>query len=806
MTRAGLQALLSHWWRHPGQLVMLLAGLMLATALWSGVQAINAEARAAYAQAAGRVDAGARARIVPRAGERLDEAQYVALRRAGWPVSPVVEAHLTAGGATVRLIGIDPITTPSDLIPRAFSGTDSAETLRRFLLPPHLVFAAPDVAAALAEATGAEVRAADDLAPGTAVADVGFVQRLGGAEGLLDRLIVTDAPRALAPPPLETIAPGLVLQPAAPRADLARLTASFHLNLSAFGLLAFAVGLFIAHGAVGLAFEARRGMFRTLRALGLPLWHLMLLIALELALMALVAGAAGMVAGLLIAGALLPDVAASLKGLYGAEVPGTLTLRAQTWVAGMAAALAGAGLAGAGALWQLARLPVLAPAMPRAWARASAHRRALEATGGLALLVAAAALARFGSGLMAGFALMAALLLGAALILPPLLDLCLRLAGRAARGPLSQWFWADARQGLPGLSLAMMALLLALAANIGVGTMVESFRRAFTGWLDQRLAAELYVRARDDAEAERLRAFLAGRSEAVLPLWRVEATVAGVPSFVYGVEDHPTYRENWPLLDALPGVWDRLAAGEAALINEQLARRAGLSPGDTIEILPGWRLEVAGIYSDYGNPTGQVMVALAPFLAHFPDAPRLSHAVRVAPEDAPALARALIEEFGLPAENVVDQAALKRWSLSIFERTFAITAALNVLTLGVAGVAIVTSLAALSGQRLVQLAPVWAVGVERRRLARLELLRALALAALTAALALPLGLALAWVLLAIVNVEAFGWRLPMQLFPLDWLRLVALALLAAALAALWPALRLARMAPARLVQVFAAAR
>jgi putative ABC transport system permease protein len=61
------------------------------------------------------------------------------------------------------------------------------------------------------------------------------------------------------------------------------------------------------------------------------------------------------------------------------------------------------------------------------------------------------------------------------------------------------------------------------------------------------------------------------------------------------------------------------------------------------------------------------------------------------------------------------------------------------------------------------------------------------LAALTGALALPLGLALAWVLLAVVNVEAFGWRLPMYLFPLDYLAR-GLALLAAGLAALWPAL------------------
>jgi len=85
---------------------------------------------------------------------------------------------------------------------------------------------------------------------------------------------------------------------------------------------------------------------------------------------------------------------------------------------------------------------------------------------------------------------------------------------------------------------------------------------------------------------------------------------------------------------------------------------------------------------------------------------------------------------------------------------------------------------------------------------RIELGRAVLLAALTTLAALPLGLALAWALLAVVNVEAFGWRLPMYLFPLDYLRLGGLALLSSVLAALWPARRLSRTPPAELLKVF----
>ena len=188
----------------------------------------------------------------------------------------------------------------------------------------------------------------------------------------------------------------------------------------------------------------------------------------------------------------------------------------------------------------------------------------------------AALLALFGSGLVMGFGLLACLLIGAALALPMVLDGALRAAQSRARSVTAQWFWADTRQQLPGLSLALMALLLAMAANVGVSTMVSSFRLTFTGFLDQRLASELYVSTENAAQAEAMVAFATPRVMEILPLLSVETELAGLPAELYGARIGPTYRENWQFLDAAPQVWDRIAAGEAVLVNEQLARRAGL--------------------------------------------------------------------------------------------------------------------------------------------------------------------------------------------------------------------------------------
>jgi putative ABC transport system permease protein len=186
----------------------------------------------------------------------------------------------------------------------------------------------------------------------------------------------------------------------------------------------------------------------------------------------------------------------------------------------------------------------------------------------------------------------------------------------------------------------------------------------------------------------------------------------------------------------------------------------------------------------------------------FPAVSALRFGIRMDADDVPALAIELRETFGLAEANMINQAGIKAFSLSVFDRTFTTTGALNVLTLAVAGFAILMSLLTLATMRLPQLAPVWAQGLTRARLGQIEIIRAVLLALLTAVLALPLGLALAWTLLAVVNVEAFGWRLPMFLFPLDYARLAGFAVVAAVLASLWPARKLARTRPADLLKVF----
>ncbi|MBA1195497.1 FtsX-like permease family protein [Pseudomonas plecoglossicida] len=810
-----LQALLSHWRRHRLQCFSIFTGLWLATALWTGVQALNSQARSDYARASGVLSGASQTQLVPRQGEHLAQALYVQLRTRGVQVTPVLEGRLQLSGSAtqaVRLIGIEPLSLPAKM---AVAGVQAqAFELAAFIDSPGQAWISPDTLRQLNLQPGERARTRDgqlmpplvlqaELAPGVIVVDIGHAQGLLGAPGQLSRLLLEKQPTAL---PAD-IAAQLMLQTGGDDGDLQRLTDSFHLNLTALGLLAFVVGLFIAHAAIGLALEQRRGLIRTLRACGVSLRVLLTGLALELGAFALLGGLAGVVSGYLLASLLLPDFAASVRGLYGAQIAGQLSLSPQWWLAGVGVSLLGALLAGVSSVLRAARLPLLALAQPQAWRLAQGPWLRRQALVALLLGLVALGCWQWGNNLSSAFVLLAALLLAAALLLPALLELALAGLARLCRRPLPQWFVADSRQQLPALSLALMALLLALAASVGVGSMTEGFRRTFTGWLDQRLSADLYLTPRDTAQAAQISDWLARQPEvtAVLPNWRVEWRLQQWPTQVQGIVDHPYYSNHWPLLEKSAGAWEQLAQGRGIMLSEQLARRLQLGLGDALQLPEpsAQTMPVVGIYADYGNPKGHLLISADWLRQHWPQATLSNLGLTLASEHLPALKRALGQQFSLDDSRMVEQTTLKRWSAAVFERTFAATAALNSLTLGIAGVALFISLLSLGQSRLGQLAPLWALGVERRRLIWLTLGQTLMLSSCTVLLAIPLGLLLAWCLVAVVNVQAFGWRLPLYVFPGQLLQLAVLGVLTSFLASVWPLWQLARRQPSDLLRQFA---
>ncbi|MBX8543564.1 ABC transporter permease [Pseudomonas cichorii] len=816
-----LRALLSHWRRHPVQLFSLLTGLWLATSLLTGVQALNSQARESYQQASQLIGGEPQTSLASPEGVAFSQDLYISLRRIGWPVSPMLQGRITLKGLEdqrLQLIGLEPVTLPR-------GSTLAGQTLDTrqivdFLTPPGATWIAPQTLQALGLQEGQRPQAENglllppllarrDMAPGVLLTDIGFAQTLLNLPDQLTRLLLPHDFATGNPVLPSPVAEQLVIKKSGEENNLQRLTESFHLNLNALGVLSFVVGLFIVHAAIGLALEQRRGLLRNLRASGVSARMLIAALSLELGSMALIGGLFGVISGYLLASLLLPDVAASLRGLYGAEVGGQLNLNIGWWLSGIALSLFGAFMAGANSLLRAARLPLLALSNAQAWQQAHARwlRRQAWIAAGSAIVAVAALI--FGNSLTWGFVLISSVLLSAALGLPVLLDGLLSSLLKRSRSVLGQWFLADCRQQLPALSLALMALLLAMAANIGAGSMTSGFRQTFSAWLEQRLTAELYVTPQTPSQAEEMQAWLGAQTDidAVLPNWQVPIQVQGWPADLFGIIEHETYRQHWQLLESTrDDPWNQLAHADTLMLSEQLARRLKVGLGDTLDIpVPAgrWSPRIVGIYADYGNPKGHLLVNAEHLLKHWPHLVPTRFNLRVDHAAAPSLVNRLHNRFNLDENRIIDQGQLKQWSTQVFERTFAATAALNSLTLGVAGVALFIGLLTQSQSRLGQLAPLWALGVTRRQLMLLNLGQTWLMTVLTLLFALPLGLMLTWCLNTVINVQAFGWRLPLQVFPLQLLQLMGLAMLATLLASAWPLLKLYRTRPADLLRTFA---
>ncbi|SDO38717.1 ABC transporter permease [Vreelandella arcis] len=816
-----LVTLLAHYRRHLGQLAMLLLGLWVASALWSSVQAVNATAKDSYARANALFSADVD-QLTRRDGQSLTREDYLTLRRSGWPVSPMLEGTLQIGEERLTIIGIDPLTLPND---NALGSNGDA--LTAFLTPPWQTQLAPETIDVLGlsrrQAPGATptvdnnqrlppLTLRPELPPNTLVMDIAAAAALLDRDNTLSQLVT--APGALTQPP-----DGYRLSRAATLASPEQLTDSFHLNLTALALLSLVVGLFIVQAALGLAMEQRLTTLRTLRALGVPAFTLTMAILLELLVFGLVGSALGLASGIWLAAQLLPDVATTLSSLYQADVQRSLVLPWHYWVGSLVITLGGLLLAGSGVLWRAARLEVLALGQSQAWRLGYQRQLKRMTQGGAVVAVIAVGLALWlsrlssGQGVLVSFGFVAALLLGSALCLPPLINGVLRLLQRLLhRRPLAHWAVADIQLQLPRLSLAMMALLIALATNLGVSSMVGGFRLTFLDWLDQRLAAPLYINASPSTLTPMLDWLDAQPDvDETLPTARgsvdllAEKNARGKETTreriaLFGITPAPTITNRWPLLDTQAGrsaAWSALST-RSVFINEQMAVAKQLAPGDvvTLETPQGaMPFEIAAVYPDYGNPRQQILMPTDVLVQRFGgDIASIGLVVNES-ADRQALRQALADNFDVSPDALVDQQEIKRLATQIFERTFTITQALNALTLGVAALALFATLLAQARERQRQLASLWALGVPRKTLTQLPLFQLGGLSLLTGVVAIPLGIAITWTLVAIINVAAFGWRLPLYLFPWDIFITLLTALGVALAAAALPSIQLWRTSP-----------
>ncbi|MGB6606135.1 MAG: FtsX-like permease family protein, partial [Steroidobacteraceae bacterium] len=587
------------------------------------------------------------------------------------------------------------------------------------------------------------------------------------------------------------------------------MTGAFTTNLKAMSLLALLVGILLIYGAVSFSVVQRRAIFGVLRALGATRTQVLTLVLGEAALLGIVGAACGVLFGIVIGRGLIGLVSQTINDLYfvvavrGVTVPPAAILGALAL--GVATALVAALLPAVEVAYSTPRL-----GLERAVLEQRATQLALRLLAVGVLLAAAAAVTVWLSGrsLFGGFAALFLLLLGVAAATPAVLRALAQAAARVTGrlSPLARLACGDIGASLSRTGIAVAALGMALAAMIGVAIMVESFRESLHAWLIRTMRADIYVSAPGPGSGSPGEGLEPQAVQALLGVPGVNAhseTRRAVVGSPYGELDLNAVRlapASYAALDFTQGeareAWAGFAHGDI-LISEPLAWRLRLAPHDmlTLTTASGPRaFTVAGVYREYGNDRGEVLISLDEYRRLWLDPGIGSLGLYLAPgaEATRMVARLRAAAHGRQALLIRSNADIRALSMRIFDRTFVITRVLYWLAAGVAAVGLLSALLAWELQRGRELALLRALGLTPAATFVLVVAQTLFMGGAALAVAVPAGLATAVVLTDVINRRAFGWQFDLHLRAAQFGNALWLALAAALLAGLYPAWRSAR--------------
>ncbi len=586
------------------------------------------------------------------------------------------------------------------------------------------------------------------------------------------------------------------------------LSAAFELNLTAMSLLALLVGVFLIFNAMSFSIVQRRNLLGRLRALGVTRREIKRMVLAEALILAIVGSIIGCLLGIWLGQGLTAIVAATISELYYQVSSDAMQIELFSLAKAVALGIGGTLVASWLPARQAARTPPLTTLSRAALEQSRAQQIPLLLGGGLLLVLAGLATTFvLQAGIVGSFAGLFILILGAALITPVVLPLAHRLLDRLPLGGI--WWMAtrDMERHLSRLGTAAAALMVALAATVGVAIMVESMRSSVSDWLQDLLNADLYIAASGFQDGTSLPPGMIAEARqlpmvAAASLYRnIKLEVDGQRTSLIAAQLAAPSREGFELLQQQASdTWQGYRNGQI-MISEPLANRIGLVPGDSLRLpTPAGDIDfsVAAIFRDYASEHGRLFMDLSVYRNYWQDPEVDTLALFTATADqrqrlTEVATERLADRYAL---EFTDARAIYRESMAVFDRTFRITEVLRVLSILVAFIGILSALMAVQLERRKEFAVLRAIGLTRSQVSLLIMLESAILGVLAALVSIPTGMAMAWVLTDVIQLRAFGWTMPFIVNPGPLWFTLLLGLLAALLASLYPAWQASRGHPA----------
>lgn len=535
---------------------------------------------------------------------------------------------------------------------------------------------------------------------------------------------------------------------------------SFLLNLNALSVLVLLIAALLIRSVYSLSISQRRTSLDLLLRYGITQRRIAGLMAVEMLVVTLVAVVPGLVLGDWLAAVFADGFGQAMTHLFDAGLTSGRPL---------ARLLISLGVILVVVFWCVADhwLP----------SRRSIFQRHPVAIGSLTLLAG-------GTGMLASdslwklFLALALGFVGVGLLTPPALARWCHRRRAHGSGWLSRWRRQELAVLLQRLALPVVALQFALATVIAVQALVVTFESTFQSWLDQRLQGDVYIERPTQMGHDDMAQWLNESPE--VTNWhavrRDRARMAGNSTDMLVLDPTSPLLHQWHFRQSVAQPWASLADG-GVMVNEQLARRQQLELGDEVRVRWGNRTRsgpLVAVYADYGRPAGELLLpASAVSRDWHPDFVR--YAVRLNGNTTVADLR---QSFpGGTKARFMDNNTIHQLATGVFEQTFFLTRAISLLTLALATLSLLLMGSVVFRTRVRYLALLRVWGLSRRALRREVRLLGLALAGLIGVASLLPGIALTWVLVSRINPLAFGWSLPMAVYPMFWLELAGVCLL-----------------------------
>ncbi len=597
-----------------------------------------------------------------------------------------------------------------------------------------------------------------------------------------------------------------------------KMLAAFHFNLTALSYIALIVGLFLIYNTVSISVITRREEIGTLRALGVTSKHVLAMFLAEAAALALIGCAFGLALGRLLSFGAVKLTATTVSSLYIAVAAAPPTLSLKHFIIAFGIGLPLSLLAAAMPALEASRVAPTAAMRGNDRLESRFRLRKLYWLAPLILLAAAWFFAQqkpFGALPLFGYAAALSIIAAAAFFVPAVLFFVTR-GGRRLLARLfkieGQLATANLAGAIPRIAISVAALAISLSMMVAIAVMIGSFRATVDYWIGQTLQADLYLRpaTRTNVSTD---ATISPEAEAII---RRHPSILAMDRFrnfdvlyedaliTLGAGDFEVLLAHGGLQFKAP----RDAAAKAALrsaigtdsvvVSESFAIKRNKAVGAEIKLdTPKGEaaFRIVGEYFDYSSDRGIVVMDRGTFAKYWGE--QLPTSLTIYLRDGANHEQTRDEILAALGDQyqvlIYTNAALRTEVLRIFDSTFAITYALEVIAIFVAILGVASTLLTLILERRKEIAMLRLIGADKKQVRKMVVIEAALMGGVSQGIGLVVGVLLSLVLIYVINVQSFGWTIQFRLPVLFLVQSSVLILLATALSGIYPAARAARM-------------